>query len=452
MEEDTFNRKFVNPHSRSRSPSKNSDVDQNSPNKLTNNLNNNNSNSKNLFSNNLNNDNVNNNNVNEINVNDNNVYNNVTNNEIINKNSNISNTNNSINTNSNIDNSKLVQNINNKVRFKDPPVSPDHNNKSDVHMTSPKIRKDRHTILVNKNNIEPYNIEKDLANTKCNISFAQILDICPKLRSELTKNLKLEKLKFVNSMYFNDDFNFYNNNITAHNAKFKNDDLGIVLASVDNIKNKLLIDSGSNLNLVTTKYFNKLPGQYDTVGVCRGKIGEALGDDTISNAIVVRLPIVINSYSFIANFCVIEHDAAYFDILISLKTIADNYLFINPVSKTVCRCTSPDSFEVLAPIVEDQDAEIVTCFIKFLSPHKNIYSSKFSDELEDFSNNFSNLKVTQNENLSPSDYIHSENFISELDPQYRDIIINSLNDNIDVIATSSEQLSPSDLNPHRIEL
>jgi len=69
-------------------------------------------------------------------------------------------------------------------------------------------------------------------------------------------------------------FNYESNEVKNNN--FKEDDLGIVLASVDNVENKLLIDSGSNLNLISVNNFNSLPGQYETVGICHGRICEAL--------------------------------------------------------------------------------------------------------------------------------------------------------------------------------
>jgi len=67
----------------------------------------------------------------------------------------------------------------------------------------------------------------------------------------------------------------------------------------------LLIDSGSNLNLIN--YFNSLPGQYETLGVCHGRICEALGEDKVTDAMVIRLNVLINTYSFYANFCIINH-------------------------------------------------------------------------------------------------------------------------------------------------
>jgi len=33
----------------------------------------------------------------------------------------------------------------------------------------------------------------------------------------------------------------------------------MVMASIDNINNKLLVDSGSNLNLISKDYFTQLP-------------------------------------------------------------------------------------------------------------------------------------------------------------------------------------------------
>jgi len=40
----------------------------------------------------------------------------------------------------------------------------------------------------------------------------------------------------------------------------------MVDASVDGVLGKLLIDCCSNLSIVTKQYFEKLPGEYETVG------------------------------------------------------------------------------------------------------------------------------------------------------------------------------------------
>jgi len=166
-----------------------------------------------------------------------------------------------------------------------------------------------------------------------------------------------------------------NNQDKIKNAKFNSDDLGIVNASVDDTKRRLFIDSGSNLNLVSTTYINSLLGSYEQVSICRGRIYEALGDlgdSTIVNAIVVRLKVSIGNYIFTADFCVIDHKDVYFDFLLGLKSITGNYLFIHPMLRSLCRFTSVEKFDIIVPIVEDQDMEMIACFIKYIGPNKSI--------------------------------------------------------------------------------
>ena len=145
----------------------------------------------------------------------------------------------------------------------------------------------------------------------------------------------------------------------------------------------MLIDFGSNLNLISVNYFNSLPGQYETVGICHGRICEALGDDIVTDAIVIRLNVLINTYSFYANFCIINHSTNYFDLLIGLKTIADNYLFIHPIEKTLCRFTSHDSFDIITPLLENQEAELISCFVKYINSGKLINTLNYNNNIRE---------------------------------------------------------------------
>lgn len=81
--------------------------------------------------------------------------------------------------------------------------------------------------------------------------------------------------------------------------------------------------------IVTINYINRLLGKYEHVGYCKGKIFEDLGNSTEADAIVIKLTLNINNYSFIAYFCVVDRDISYFDLLIGLKTIKNNLLFIH---------------------------------------------------------------------------------------------------------------------------
>jgi len=86
---------------------------------------------------------------------------------------------------------------------------------------------------------------------------------------------------------------------------------------------------------------------------------------------VVRLKVSINNYTFTADFCVIDHKDIYFDFLLGLKSIADNYLFIHPMLRSLCRFTSVENFDIIAPIVENQAIEKNSCGINFIRPNKN---------------------------------------------------------------------------------
>jgi len=68
------------------------------------------------------------------------------------------------------------------------------------NISDEKQKEEKHTILARELGVEPYHIGKDLANSKCNITYAQLLDLVPKCRSDLTKSLKLDKIKIVSSI------------------------------------------------------------------------------------------------------------------------------------------------------------------------------------------------------------------------------------------------------------
>ena len=72
-----------------------------------------------------------------------------------------------------------------------------------------------------------------------------------------------------------------------------------------------------------------------------------------------------------ADFCVIDHKDIYFDFLLGLKSIADNYLFIHPMLRSLYRFNSFEKFDIIAPIVENQVIEKNLCCINFIKLNKN---------------------------------------------------------------------------------
>eukprot|EP00833_Pecoramyces_ruminatium_P007626 jgi/Orpsp1_1/1181658/evm.model.c7180000078100.1 len=72
----------------------------------------------------------------------------------------------------------------------------------------------------------------------------------------------------------------------------------------------------------------------------------------------------------------------YFNMLIGLKTTADNCLFIHPLLKSLCMFTIIENFDVFAHILDEQDSEKIACFIKF-TENKSI---NFLNNIEDNEN------------------------------------------------------------------
>ncbi|KAL6596725.1 hypothetical protein U3516DRAFT_764991 [Neocallimastix sp. 'constans'] len=83
------------------------------------------------------------------------------------------------------------------------------NNCNSKNTSKIKLTKNNENILNEKENNNKG--QKDLLNSKCNITYGQLLDCSPRIRSDLIKNLKLEKNKNISAL------NNFNNNILVNN-------------------------------------------------------------------------------------------------------------------------------------------------------------------------------------------------------------------------------------------
>ncbi|KAG4084345.1 hypothetical protein H8356DRAFT_1356373 [Neocallimastix lanati (nom. inval.)] len=257
-----------------------------------------------------------------------------------------------------------------------------YQNINNLKETEGNTKRERHTNLTKLTNMKPHKIIKDLANTKCNIIFGQILDLCPKLNS----------LEAMEPFIIKEEENNRNN---IKNANF------IVMTW-----ELLHIDSGNNLNLVSITFINSLPVTYEQVNICRGQIYEAFGDSTIANASI----------------------DIYFDFLLGLKPIADNYHFIHPILRSLCRFTSVEKFDIIAPIAKNQAVEKNLCFINFIRPNK----SSEENSIIELSNNKEykeDSKIMENSKNSTYPGDIKDNKIYYNQNIYRNKLTN-LNDNI----------------------
>ena len=289
-----------------------------------------------------------------------------------------------------------------------------------------------------------YDVIKDLNSIKCNITFGQLLDVSPKIRSLVSQGLKLEKVEkdqtkisgaIDNVCATMVMVNNINHSYRSKRREPKEDDIAMIDIVVDGVPGKALIDSCSNLSIITKQYLDKLPNKYEPIGISTGRIRLATMNDDYSEDFVVQIPIVINNFKILVNCRIVDKEDPFYDILINLKTQVDNELFIHPILYSLCKFDPKGLIEEIAPINNEcYDEEKLVCVIKALN------HAEIKQELK---------KI---EGLPPLEYIQNEKFHQTLNPDSKDKIVNLLRNYIDIIATSSEELTPSDLSPHKIVL
>ena len=289
-------------------------------------------------------------------------------------------------------------------------------------------------------NQKPYDVIEDLNNIKCNITLAQLLDVSPKVKTKVIQGLKFEKDQTKISGAVNNvcATTILVNNID-HTYKSKNiepneDDIAMVDVEVDGVKGKALMDSCSNLNIVTQQFLDKLPTTYEPIDVSCGRIRLATQNEEYSEDYIVQIPLKINNFEMIAKCRVVDKEDPFYDILINLKTLVDYKLFIHPTLYSLCYMNDNGLIDVIAPINNTYDEEEkLMCVLKAI-PDEN------------------NNDLKKIEGLPPKEYIHNKKFTDTLNKMFREQIIQLLEDYLVIIATSSEELTPSDLSPHKIRL
>ena len=113
----------------------------------------------------------------------------------------------------------------------------------------------------------------------------------------------------------------------------------------------------------------------------------------------------------------------------------DYKLFIHPILYSFCQFNDNGFIDEIAPINNQyENEEKLVCFVKAIS-NESVQS-----------------ELMKMEGLPPREYIHNEKYTNTFNKKYRDQIIKLLEDNIVMIATSSQELTPSNLSPHKIHL
>lgn len=147
-------------------------------------------------------------------------------------------------------------------------------------------------------------------------------------------------------------------------------------------------------------------------------------DDVEEIAPLVELEVQIGSFKFTDQFRVTHKKDTFYDLLIGLKTMAKYKLVVNPFKKALYRDMNDQPPELVSILLQDNEEPMFVCVIQ-------------KEEVKP---------------MTPKEYIHSTNFINSLDESLQEIIVKLLEDNLDVLATSTEELTLSNLLPHKITL
>ena len=204
--------------------------------------------------------------------------------------------------------------------------------KKEVSAKDKKRTPPKHIKMVNQT--PGYDIVNDLATTQAKISYAQLLDASPKIRAELVKSLKLDKENPLVGL--------------VHKGR-----IAISRCKMNGIPSNVYLDYGAGINLISKEYFEKLPKQPEPIGVANYSIVQVLSDTDSTPGLIYRLPLTIGSYTFEADFRLVDRENLRFDIIICYETIVENYLFINPITLEVCRMNSNIEISKFKKIFEE---------------------------------------------------------------------------------------------------
>ena len=309
-------------------------------------------------------------------------------------------------------------------------------NKNQSTLPSDTIKEKRNKQLGNNNTKhvsmmegrKRYNITDDLNKLMANISISQLIDASPKLRSELSKALKLKAPEMTEE-----------NPEKVMMSALSREDVATAECIVENTPGVAFLDTCASINLITRKYFNKLknitPSGYTDDNIIQ----------VFSNKNIVMetcyLRLKFGNIEIQDSFRIIDHDKNIFDVLIGYRTLKENHLFINPVDNFLCRMNRDETWERIIPLHkkdkcisteelptkqtnEEEDRLLLLCFTK---------------------------KVKEKEDIDEKKEI-IDKLILEIPWKYKKQVKKLFNKYYHILATKIEELQSTKLLPHTIQL
>jgi len=316
-----------------------------------------------------------------------------------------------------------------------------HNEDNLKSTNKQKGKEKKHITMISDQ--QRYNIATDLNSLTPNISFAQLLDLSPKLRAQLTKALKLKNFekedmeKIVLSM-------------------ISKEDIATCECMVNGKRGSAFLDTCASINIVTKSFLDTLE-DVRPFGITTNNIIQITTKANISSELYL-LKVQIGELSFQDVFRVIECEQELFDILIGYRTLKENNLFINPLNNYVCRMENDKSFINLLPLSRDigkidktlsvegneikiNNASLLFCFI---NRSKTTCTDK-EDITNHADNNTTEIILEKKRRIIRA-------ILKKIPKEIRNEFKKLLLDNEEILAINIEELGKTRLLPHNIQL
>ncbi|ORY04882.1 hypothetical protein LY90DRAFT_519390, partial [Neocallimastix californiae] len=311
-----------------------------------------------------------------------------------------------------------------------------------------------------------YDICKDISSKFANITVPQLLDVSPKLRADFIKALKLKSPETLNESP---------EEIVL--SAMHREDVATVECFINDIKGLAFLDTCASINIITKNFLNKL-NKIKPIGFVKNNIVQVLSKENVYTEIYL-LNVKIGKLVIHDIFRVIDNDQNLFDILIGYRTLKENNLFINPLNNNLCLMKEDDSWEYIIKLGKgnngniinnnDDDAESIIiydetnsdinnnsylyCFIKEDNSKKNntILKEPINTKNSNLETGNEKIKKQFNEEINEKDKM-IEVIINGVPNKFKNKIKEIFNEFYSILATKIDELKPTKLLPHNIQL
>jgi len=216
-----------------------------------------------------------------------------------------------------------------------------------------------------------YDIVHDVGDTVANITIGQLLDLNPKLRTELSKSLKLTTMTTINEAIYNEEDIL---------STIKQDKIVKTHGKVEGVDTIIYLDSCSSINLITKSFLIKNNINISPLSQIKETFLQAFNNETIVSKLF-EIEITIGDITLKEIFRLIEKDDI-FNVLIGVDTLRHMKLIID--------FTDNNLYQKLDDI-------------KKIGSIENVSTLRY----EEFNNDFNDLN--SNDNVNEINYLKGNN-------------------------------------------